>query len=71
MGIYSSVTISREEAESAIKEAAENLDKYSDQELEDVLFGIFSNKVLYNYRIVPEDQADISSYELVSRLQEE
>lgn len=59
MGIYSSVVMTREEAEKAIKEAVEKLDCFSNEELADILFGLYSGKVSYNYRVTSRiDEAD-------------
>ena len=49
MGIYSTLTVSRETALKVIKGC---LEQASNEELGKILFDLFSNEYLYNYTVV-------------------
>lgn len=57
MGVYSTEMVTRQEALSRIYSALEDA---SDEEISEVLFALFANKVLNNYMIVPGEENGVS-----------
>lgn len=54
MGVYSTMDITREDAVNLLREKLDSSDEITDDELSEMMFGLFSERTLNNFSIVPK-----------------